>query len=224
MSEPRASYKKFGVSIGALVLGAAVLILGGFLWGLCVTTIKPGHVGIVFHERGKTDPAGHFIVEEGYKGTLREPLLPGLKFFWQTKTFIKIEQVPMTVIPEGKVGVLVAQDGRELREGAVLAEDDEINAETGELIKMGEKGIRKTILKPGTYPINTKYFTVELYDAVNVEPGKWGYSPDGSATRHPLERFWSQQTAIIAAFSKKSLNRESAICIPKSTVGRSLTP
>jgi regulator of protease activity HflC (stomatin/prohibitin superfamily) len=87
---------------------------------------------------------------------------------------LKVTDEQMTVIPQGKVGVLIAQDGRELKEGAVLAADDDIDPQTGKLIKMGEKGIRKSILAPGTYPINTKYFTVELHDALNIEPGKVG--------------------------------------------------
>lgn len=171
MSEQAVSYKKFGFPIAILVIGALVLILGGFLWGLCVYTVDSGHVGIVTHKQGK-DPGDRFIVEKGYRGTQREVLMPGLHFFLQTRTFIDIEQVPMVEVPEGKVGVLIAQDGLELPEGAVLADDDQINPDTGGLIQMGQKGIRKTLLKPGTYPINTKYFTVQLYDALNIPPGK----------------------------------------------------
>lgn len=173
MAEKLASYKK-GIPWILFGIAAVVLIVFiGSIWSLFVVTIDQGMIGIVFSERGDIEPDEHFIVEKGYKGTWREPLLPGLHFFWKTTALMKIEQVPMTEIPEGKVGVLVAQDGRELPEGAVLAEDDEI-AEDGTLIKMGQKGIRKTILKPGTYPLNTKYFRVELQDAFNVPFGKVG--------------------------------------------------
>ena len=61
MSDQAVSYKKFGFPIAILVLGALILILGGFLWGLCTYTVRPEHVGIVFNKRGKSDPAGHFI-------------------------------------------------------------------------------------------------------------------------------------------------------------------
>ena len=169
-----ASYKPFRSSIMIGVIAVLVLVLGGVLWTLCVVTIDPGYIGIVVHKRGKTPPPGRFIVEEGYKGTQREVLRPGLHFFWTTTAFMEISKVPVTVVPNGKVGVLIAQDGRELREGAVLAEDDQIDEKTGELVQMGEKGIRKTTLKPGTYQINTKYFSIELYDALNIEPGKVG--------------------------------------------------
>ncbi len=175
MSEETKKPMSYGFSpILVVIIAAVVLILVGTVYVLCVKTIQPGKIGIVHYKRGKTDPAGHFIVEKGYKGTQREVLMPGLHFFWSTTVFMDITQVPMTVIPPGKVGVLIAQDGRESAQGSVLAADDEINPDTGKLIRMGEKGIRKSILEPGTYPINTKYFTVELYDALNVEPGKIG--------------------------------------------------
>ncbi len=139
--------------------------------GIGKVTIKPGMVGIVFQKSGKVDPDGHFIVEKGYQGIQREVLMPGAH---QTTSFMKVTQAPMTVIPEGKVGVLIAQDGRTLPEGAILAEDDEIDPETGKLIKMGQKGIRKSLLMPGTYPINTTYLKVEVHDALEVKSGKVG--------------------------------------------------
>ncbi len=175
MSEDTKKPMAYGFSpILVVVIAALILILAGAVYVMCVKTIRPGMIGIVHQKNGKADPAGHFIVEKGYKGTQREVLMPGLHIFWGTTVFMDITQVPMTVIPPGKVGVLIAQDGRKLPDGAVLAEDDEINPDTGKLIKMGQKGIRKSILKPGTYPINTKYFAVELHDALNVEPGHVG--------------------------------------------------
>ena len=144
-----ASYKPFRSSIMIGVIAVLVLVLGGVLWTLCVVTIDPGYIGIVVHKRGKTPPPGRFIVEEGYKGTQREVLRPGLHFFWTTTAFMEISKVPVTVVPNGKVGVLIAQDGRELREGAVLAEDDQIDEKTGELVQMGEKGIRKNDVETG---------------------------------------------------------------------------
>lgn len=150
--------------------GLAILV---YLW-VCLVSIPPEMIGIVYTKQGRTDPEGRFIVEKGYKGIQREVLMPGWNFFWLTTLFMDITKEKMIVIPKGKVGVLIAQDGRKLPEGAVLAEDDEIDKKTGKLVKMGERGIRKSILEPGTYPINTKYFTIELHDAINIEPGKIG--------------------------------------------------
>ena len=131
-------------------------------------------IGIVLERLGANDPDGHFIVEKGYKGMQREVLMPGRHFLWHTTLFAKVLKVPMTVIPAGKVGVLIAQDGRPLKEGQKIAEEDEIDPGTGKLINMGEKGVRKTLLRPGTYPINTEYFTVEIHDSLTIEPGKVG--------------------------------------------------
>jgi hypothetical protein len=157
--------------LSLIVFGGGIILI--YLW-MCLVAISPGMIGIVYQKQGATDPAGHFIIEKGYKGVQRQVLFPGWNFFWGTTFFMDITKVNMTVIPKGKVGVLIAQDGRNLTEGSVLAEDDEIDEKTGKLIKMGEKGIRKKILEPGTYPINTKYFVVEIHDAVNIEPGKIG--------------------------------------------------
>ena len=68
MNEKLASYRKFGTLALAGIVAAIVIVLLGFLWRLCVVTIRPGNIGIVFHERGKEDPDGFFIVEKGYKG------------------------------------------------------------------------------------------------------------------------------------------------------------
>ncbi len=175
MDENAKKLMAYGFSPMLLIVAAVILlIMTGAMYVMCFETIDPGMIGIVMQKRGKTDPAGHFIVEKGFKGTQREVLMPGLHFFWQTTMFMDIAQVPMTVIPAGKVGVLIAQDGRDLAEGVVLADDDEVDPDSGKLIKMGQKGIRKSALEPGTYPINTQYFTVETYDALNVESGMVG--------------------------------------------------
>jgi regulator of protease activity HflC (stomatin/prohibitin superfamily) len=169
--------KKMAIAIGAT--STAVLAIVGFVvfliyWYMILVSIKPGMIGIVYEKSGKDDPAAHFIVEDAYKGIQREVMMPGWHFFFKTTMFKEITKVKMTVVPKGKVGVLIAQDGRKLREGSVLAEDDEIDVKTGKLIRMGEKGIRKKILEPGTYPLNIEYFNIELHDALDIEPGKIG--------------------------------------------------
>ena len=162
------------LSASSTVLVIVVILVLGIYMSQVLVSIKPGMIGIVYEKKGKADPAGHFIVEKGFKGIQRKVLLPGWYFYFKTTMFKEITKEKMTVVPKGKVGVLIAQDGRKLRKDAVLAEDDEIDEKTGKLIRMGEKGIRIQILEPGTYPVNTKYFTVELHDALNVEPGKVG--------------------------------------------------
>jgi hypothetical protein len=157
------------------ILGVVlVAIIGAVMWFSSTVTIESGMVGIVFQKTGKPDPTGRFIVEKGYKGLQREVLLPGLHVFWQTTLFLEITSVPMTEIPSGKVGVLIAKDGRELADAMSLAEDDRIDPDTGNLLEIGQKGIRKTVLMPGTYPLNTQYFQVQLHDALMIEAGKTG--------------------------------------------------
>lgn len=156
-----------------IVIVVVAILSAIFVMFKTVVTIKPGNIGIVHKRSGDAAPNNHFIVEKGFKGVQRVPLMPGWHFFPLTTLMMKITKVPMTVVPKGKIGVLIAQDGRKLKEGEVLAEDDAINSK-GEMIKMGEKGIRKSILEPGTYPINTEYFQIEMHKALNIEPGKVG--------------------------------------------------
>jgi len=157
-----------------LIICALFIVLPILIRGMNLVIINPGKVGIAYNKRGKIDPGGHFIVEKKYKGTERRVLMPGWYFYWKTTFFKNIIERPMIKIPQGKIGVLIAQDGRKLAEGTVLAEDDIVDEESGELITMGEKGIRKKILTPGTYPVNTVYFEVEIYDALDIQPGKVG--------------------------------------------------
>ena len=127
MSEQAVSYKKFGGAVASLFIAGLVVILFAAFWLNCTYTVKEGNVGIVFNKAGKEAPPGRFIVEKGVKGTERELLQPGLHFFLKTKAFIDIQQVPLQEVPEGKVGVLIAKDGRDLPEGQVLADDDQID-------------------------------------------------------------------------------------------------
>lgn len=151
-----------------------VLVVGGLMWQVSIVTIKSGMVGIVFQHQGEPDPSGRVVVEKGYKGIQREVLMPGLHLFWQPRQSLKITQVPVTEIPEGKVGMLIAKDGRDLPEHVALADDDRIDPNTGALLEMGHKGIRKTFLPPGRHPINTEYFQVQLHDVLLIASGKAG--------------------------------------------------
>lgn len=137
--------------------------------------IKPAHVGVVFSKFGDTPGVeGRFIVEKGQKGYQREVLMPGLHFFWLAEPLWKydIEEEPMTLIRSQHIGLIEAQDGRKLPEGEILAEDDRKDSQ-GNFI-MGEKGPRKSVLKPGLHPINPKYLKVTEAPAVVIPEGSIG--------------------------------------------------
>ncbi len=153
-----------------------VILIGLFmLFSSIVISIKPGHVGIVFSKFGKKPKIeGRFIVEKGEQGYWREVLLPGFHFFWFFEPLwkYKITEVPMVLIPPQKVGLIKALDGTPMPPGKILAKDDWVD-EKG-VFHMGGKGPRRTVLKPGLHPINTKYMKIEQYKAVVIPQGSIG--------------------------------------------------
>ena len=74
------------------------------------------------------------------------------------------EVIPQTVIPNGKLGVLVSLVGEDPGYGEFLGKVDK----DGKPIK---KGIVPEVLRPGRYPINPHLFSVEIHEPVTIEAG-----------------------------------------------------
>jgi hypothetical protein len=143
--------------------------------GIALVSIDEGHVGIVFAKfGGKPAVEDRFIVEAGEKGYQREVLMPGMRFYWFLEPFWKytITEEPFVKIPPGMIGVVNAKDGYPMRTGQILADSD-IYGEDG-AFKMGQKGPRLEILKPGEYPINTAYLEVKQFPAIEIPEGSLG--------------------------------------------------
>jgi uncharacterized membrane protein YqiK len=115
-------------------------------------------------------PEGRIIATDGQAGFQAQTLAPGVyfgKWFWQYDVTFQ----SFTIIPTGKIGLVLAKDGRELQPGAVLARrvDCDVfqNAESF-LRNGGQKGRQTAIMTPGSYRINTFLFEVEISDMINV--------------------------------------------------------
>jgi uncharacterized membrane protein YqiK len=81
------------------------------------------------------------------------------------------------VIPQGKVGVVQACDGKPLPSGHVIARDvdcDYFQDARAFLKSSGERGPQMKVVPPGTYRINPLVFTVSLFDATEIPQGKLG--------------------------------------------------
>lgn len=72
--------------------------------------------------------------------------------------------IPQTVIPQGKLGVMVALTGDDLDYGQFLGE---IDADGGPV----KKGIIPAVLNPGRYAINPYLYSVEIHEPVTIEAG-----------------------------------------------------
>ena len=76
------------------------------------------------------------------------------KWIWQ----YSIDFQPFTVIPTGKIGLILAKDGAELETGRILGrkvECDSYQDAVAFLNNGGRKGRQTAIITPGSYRINT---------------------------------------------------------------------
>lgn len=156
-----------------LVFGLAAL--GAFLQ-TSIIRIPADEVGIVRKIYGLANlPDGKFIATQGETGFQAQIIAPGTfrisPFF---NVFNTVVDRPVVVVPNGFYGRIVARDGQPLETGQVMADawpDAEFSKFLdGEyfLTHGGQKGLQLTILKPGTYALNTALFEVRI-----------GYEPNG---------------------------------------------
>jgi uncharacterized membrane protein YqiK len=130
-----------------------------------------------------------FIKQGGVKGIQLRTLPPGL---WPIHPYLfRISVAKTTIIPQGKVGVIVAADGAPLDAGRLLARavDGHISFQNAELFVSagGQRGPQVDILTPGTYRILTQsgplegggeakpgLFSVRVFDATMINENQIG--------------------------------------------------
>ncbi|HIK03207.1 MAG TPA: flotillin family protein [Trichormus sp. M33_DOE_039] len=101
-----------------------------------------------------------FLDGGGRRGLQEQILLSGS---WNLNPwFVNVEQVPMTEIPIGYVGVVISFVGK--------AQEDVSGAAFthGNLVNPGHKGVWVEPLYPGKHPINTRIMKVELVPTTNI--------------------------------------------------------
>ena len=144
---------------------------------LKVRDITPDRVGIVTTLDGKPLPAGDlaggpapahdsfqrgqaFMDAGGFRGLQEDVLLSGS---WNLNPwFARVEEISMTDIPIGYVGVVVSYVGREHLD---LSGADFTH---GDLVEKGRKGVWIDPLLPGKHPLNTQVMKVELVPTTNI--------------------------------------------------------
>lgn len=112
-----------------------------------------------------------FIKQGGVKGIQLRTLPPGL---WPIHPYLfRVSVAKTTVIPQGKVGVIIAADGASLDPGRLLARavDGHLSFQNAELFvgSGGQRGPQVDILTPGTYRILSQ--SVALEGAQDAKPG-----------------------------------------------------
>jgi uncharacterized membrane protein YqiK len=111
-------------------------------------------------------PDGRIIATKGEAGFQGKTLAPGLYWgMWPWQ--FGVDMQPFTVIPEGKIGLVLSNDGAALPTGNILARNipcDNFQDAVAFLNNGGQKGRQTHTLTPGTYRINTYAFTITIAD------------------------------------------------------------
>jgi len=104
--------------------------------------------------------AQSFIKGGGRRGLQEQVILSGS---WNLNPwFVQVEQVKMTEVPIGYVGVVISYVGESHKDVSGVAFTH------GNLVNKGDKGVWVEPLYPGKHPINTKVMKVELVPTTDV--------------------------------------------------------
>jgi uncharacterized membrane protein YqiK len=130
----------------------------------------------VLYGENRSLPDGRFIASKGEAGYQARTLAPGLYWFmfpWQYGVVLET----FTVIPEGKIGLILSKDGAEIPTGNILGrkvECDNFQDTEKFLASGGQKGRQTAIITAGTYRINTYAFAITIADMVTIQENKVG--------------------------------------------------
>jgi len=139
---------------------AFLLLTGKSLLGLVV--INEREVGIVIKKFGPRLPPGRLIALKGEAGYQADTLAPGWHFGYYPWRFT-VRKVPVTVIPQGQIGLIVAADGHPTPPERLLGKIvpcDNYQDTRKFLMNGGEQGRQLGLLTAGTFRINTALFTI----------------------------------------------------------------
>lgn len=130
---------------------------------------------VLFGEH-KALPDGRIVATKGEAGFQAKTLAPGIYFgmwFWQ----YEVTMENFTIIPEGKVGLVLAKDGAEIPTGNILAkraECDNFQDAEAFLNNGGQRGRQTNYITAGSYRINTMLFNITLTDMVRIQESMVG--------------------------------------------------
>ncbi|HMB05043.1 MAG TPA: SPFH domain-containing protein [Isosphaeraceae bacterium] len=160
--------KQAVAALAAAGLAYLVGYVGLWRWTICRTEVPPGY-SLLLRYKG---PFPFGTVPQAPEGTLvrtdrrGRPLQVGIleampgpgRHFYSPLEF-ETQLVADEIVPPGKIGVVVSKIGKPLPAGTYLADEE------------GYRGIRRRVLMPGRYRINTYGFDVKLVDTdACVEP------------------------------------------------------
>jgi uncharacterized membrane protein YqiK len=166
------------LAIAAVII---VLLFRPILQLVGVVIVPEDRIGLVTKKfvlfgKHKELQSGRIIALNGEAGFQSQTLAPGI-YFWKWIWQYQITLQPLTIIPDGLIGLVMSKDGGELLPGAILArrvncemfQDAEIFLREG-----GQKGRQAAYLTPGTYRINAFLFEVTLANMTQIKENMVG--------------------------------------------------
>jgi uncharacterized membrane protein YqiK len=146
-----------------LPLVVIILVIAFFVSITGFVIISERQVGIVIKRlSGKSLPPGKLLALHGEAGYQADTLAPGF-YLGYFPWMYTVKKVPVTVIPPGEIGLIVAADGESIPAERILGkvvDCDDFQDARKFLTNGGEKGRQLGILTAGAYRINTALFTV----------------------------------------------------------------
>jgi uncharacterized membrane protein YqiK len=118
----------------------------------------------------KSLPDSRIIATKGEAGFQAQSLAPGLywgMWIWQ----YAVDMTSFTIIPEGKIGLVLSKDGKEIPTGRILArkvDSDNFQDAKAFLDNGGQKGRQTAFITSGSYRINTYLFEIVIIDQVKI--------------------------------------------------------
>jgi uncharacterized membrane protein YqiK len=125
---------------------------------------------------GRSLPDGRIIATRGEAGFQARTLAPGL--YWRLWPWqYSIEMMPFTIIPEGKIGLVLSRDGAEIPTGRILARRvacDNFQDATLFLENGGQRGRQTGFITAGSYRINSFLFDITITDQIVIRENRVG--------------------------------------------------
>jgi uncharacterized membrane protein YqiK len=121
-------------------------------------------------------PDGRIIATKGEAGFQAKTLAPGLYWgMWPWQ--FGVDMVAFTVIPEGKIGLVLSKDGAEIPTGRILArkvDSDNFQDAQKFLDNGGQRGRQTAYITAGSYRINSFLFDITIADQIIINENMVG--------------------------------------------------
>jgi uncharacterized membrane protein YqiK len=159
----------------------ALLVL---LLSILISSVKhvnSDEVGIVVKNIGtRSLQGGAYIAVNGEQGVQADVLAPGWHFGYWPLVY-EVQEVPLTEVPSGQIGIIDTKDGLPLPPGQVIAPEwpqatfnSMLDAHAFLTTGKGYRGTQASILTSGKYRINTALFKVKSVPVTEILQGEVG--------------------------------------------------